>query len=663
MEKLIKSTNPIKNVDEYNASKIEILEGLEPVRKRPGMYVGGTDQNALHHLFSEILDNCIDEVIGGFADKIEVSLENETTISIQDNGRGIPIDPHPKFPKKSALEVIFTTLHSGGKFSNQVYKTSGGLHGVGASVVNALSSFLEVEISKNKNLYKQTFSRGKKLSDLIKVGKVLNRKGTKIKFVPDKDIFGDHNKFNPSVIYNILKSKAYLFSGIQIKWSCNPSLLINETNINEKEIFCFENGINDYINELTKNKNLFLSDRFSESIVINKEKFEWSIVWLNSEEDTFLNSFCNAVPTKLGGTHETGFKNAITKGIRFYGELTGYKKASELTSEDVLSSSIGIFSIFISDPQFQGQTKEKLVSTDAAKKIENAIKDRFELWLSSNPERSRDLLQKAITEMEERKRKKKEKELSKKLVKNKVRLPGKLCDCSFNNNEINEIFIVEGDSAGGSAKSARERNFQAVLPLRGKILNVASATQSKISQNQELYDLSLALGVKPGKEFNINDLRYNKIIIMTDADVDGAHISALLMTFFYNEMPQLIENGHLFLAQPPLFRISNGNETFYALDEKKCDEIVKTEFSSKSKVEISRFKGLGEMPPKQLKETTMNVNTRRLQKVIIPKRDFLGADKRRNIDKLITILMGKKPELRFNYIKEHSKKVESKLDI
>ena len=492
------------------------------------MYIGGTDQNALHHLFNEILDNSIDEVIGSFANKIEVTLENEDTISVQDNGRGIPIDPHPKFPKKSALEIIFTTLHSGGKFSSNAYKTSGGLHGVGASVVNALSSNLEVEVCKNKNLYKQSFSKGEKTSEIEIVGKLLNRKGTKIKFKPDEEIFGINNKFNPKTIYNILLNKAFLFKRLQIKWICS-SYLIKNNEIPDKDTIQFNNGINDLIDKNINNKSLIFSDKFSEKIEISEETFEWSLVWINRNEDFDFKSFCNAVPTKLGGTHETGFKNAILKGLKSYGIMIGKKKCSEIIVDDIFNTIIGVLSIFIKEPQFQGQTKK--VSTDVSKKIESTVKDRFELWLSSNPKRSEEIIHNSIQLMEERKSKRIEKELSKK-SNNKIRLPIKLCDCTTHDNKINELFIVEGDSAGGSAKSARDRKFQAVLPLRGKILNVVSATQSKILQNQELHDLSLALGTKIGKDFNINDLRYNKIIIMTDADVDGAHISALLMTFF-----------------------------------------------------------------------------------------------------------------------------------
>ena len=648
----------------YNAQQIEVLEGLDPVRHRPGMYIGGTDDRAMHHLVAEILDNSMDEAVAGHANWIEINLIDGNTVKISDNGRGIPVDPHPKFPNKSALEVILTTLHAGGKFSDKVYETSGGLHGVGASVVNALSIKLDVEIARNRKLYKQSFSKGKPVTPMTSDGSAHNRRGTSIKFSPDPDIFGTECQFKPSILYKMAKSKAYLFAGVEIRWKCSPNLNLRTTVlIPENETICYPDGLADYLKDATNGRNLMLSSAFTDKTELDGQKFEWALTWLGPGEDSFFHSYCNTVPTPSGGTHENGFRQAITKGMRVYGELKGQKKVSELTAEDVLAGSAGMLSVFLKDPQFQGQTKDKLVSNDATKQTEMAVKDRFEIWLSTEPERANDLLEAALERMEERKRRRKEKEVARKSATRKLRLPGKLADCSARDINETEIFIVEGDSAGGSAKSARNRSTQAILPMRGKILNVASASSDKLSQNQELSDLLQALGVKAKNQFDLADLRYGKVIIMTDADVDGAHIAALLMTFFYQEMPQLIEAGRLFLAQPPLYRMMQGSKTFYAQDDKHREHLLLTEFNQGTKVEISRFKGLGEMPPSQLKETTMNPSTRRLLRVNLPKRDLDGADKRREADRLVTTLMGKKPELRFGYIREHSEDVLSQLDI
>ena len=649
--------------DSYDASTIEVLEGLEPVRHRPGMYIGGTDERALHHLAAEILDNAMDEAVAGHANRIDFILESATALTIRDNGRGMPTGKHPKFPKKSAVEVIMTTLHAGGKFSGKSYATSGGLHGVGASVVNALSSALTVEIAREKLLYRQEFSRGKALTALREIGTAPNRRGTTVTFTPDTEIFGEHAKFRATTLYRMARSKAYLFAGVEIRWQCEPSLLASNDITPTEASLHFPGGLADAVTEATQNKGLMISTPFTELTELDRQKFEWAITWLDASEDGFFSSYCNTVPTPSGGTHETGFRQAIVKALRAFGELVGNKKAADINADDVLANSAVMLSVFLRNPQFQGQTKDRLVSADATRLTEQAVRDRFDHWLSSDTARATFLLESAIDRAEERKRRKKEKQVGRKSATQRLRLPGKLADCSSNDSDFTELFLVEGDSAGGSAKQARDRSTQAVLPLRGKILNVASASSEKLTANQELSDLALALGVKPGKDFKLDDLRYGRIIIMTDADVDGAHIAALLMTYFYREMPSLVEAGRLFLAQPPLYRLSQGGKTEYALDDNQRETILAENFDKRGNVEISRFKGLGEMPPAQLKETTMNPSSRRLLRVDLPLRDSVGADLRRHTDQLVNTLMGKKAELRFGYIRDHADDVMASLDV
>ena len=651
------------NAEGYDASNIEVLEGLEPVRHRPGMYIGGTDERALHHLAAEILDNSMDEAVAGHANRIDIYLEAADRLTIRDNGRGMPVGGHPKFPGKSAVEVILTTLHAGGKFSGKAYATSGGLHGVGASVVNALSSELHVEIAREKKLYSQSFARGLPKGTLAEVGSAPNRRGTSVTFCPDPEIFGANPKFRPATLYRMARSKAYLFAGVEIRWKCDPALLANDDTVPADETLHYPGGLADFLDDATRDKGLLISTPFAAQVELDGQKFEWAITWLNGGEDGFFHSYCNTVPTPSGGTHETGFRQAITRALRSFGDLAGNKKAADITADDVFAGTAVMLSVFLRDPQFQGQTKDRLVSAEATRQTEQAARDRFEQWLAADAARATFLLDAAIERAEERKRRKKEREVARKSATRKLRLPGKLADCTLNDTDQTELFLVEGDSAGGSAKQARDRKTQAVLPLRGKILNVASASTEKLGANQELSDLSLALGVRAGKDFRIDDLRYGRVIIMTDADVDGAHIAALLMTYFYREMPSLIEAGRLFLAQPPLYRMTQGAKTLYALDDLQREELTQSGFSARGKIEISRFKGLGEMPPAQLRETTMNPETRRLLRVELPRRDTIGADARRGVDQLVNTLMGKKAELRFGYIRDHAEDVLADLDL
>ena len=648
----------------YSAKDIEVLEGLEPVRKRPGMYIGGTDERAYHHLFAEVLDNSMDEAVAGHATRIEIKLEADGFLTVSDNGRGIPVDPHPKFPKKSALEVIMTTLHAGGKFSDKAYETAGGLHGVGISVVNALSELVEVEVARDKVLYRQCFSRGLPQGKLEKVGAAPNRRGTSVKFRPDTQIFGEKLRFRPARLFQMARSKAYLYRGVEVRWNCDPALLPEDSKIPAEAVLSYPNGLADQLDEVFHDKATITETAFTGLVDMGKEgKVEWAIAWTRAgfgEADGFARSYCNTIPTPEGGTHEAGFRSAITKGLRNFAELTGQKKGGDITAEDIMGHSGLLLSVFIRNPEFVGQTKDKLSTTAAFRLVENAVRDRFDHWLAGSPKESDKLLTWAIDRAEERANRRKQKEISRKSVTKRLRLPGKLADCAAKGPEGTELFLVEGDSAGGSAKQARDRKTQAILPLRGKILNVESASADKLAGNQELNDLALALGTQLGRKFDLDELRYERIIIMTDADVDGAHIAALLITFFFRMTPGLIESGRLFMAMPPLFRLSNKGTIAYAMDETQRAEIMARHFKPNQKVDMVRFKGLGEMNPSQLKETTMNPATRTLARITLP--DSLDALTEVKPSDLINILMGKKAETRFKFIQENAAFVDE-LDI
>ncbi len=637
-------TTPTPPTTSYDASSIQVLEGLEAVRRRPGMYIGSTDQRGLHHLVREIVDNSVDEALAGFCDQIIVRIDKDAVVTVTDNGRGIPVDKHPKM-KTSALEVIMTVLHAGGKFGGGGYKVSGGLHGVGASVVNALSEWCRVEVRRDGKVYRQEYRRGVPTSPVEQIGEVpLDEHGTTTSFLADSEIFTGGIDYNFDALAQWFRETAYLTKGLRIT-------LIDERSDREMT-FYFEGGIVSFVRHLNRNRQV-LHDR---PFYVLRETPVCLVEVALQYNDSFgesTHTFANNINTVDGGTHLSGFKSALTRTINEYAKKNGFLKGDEsLSGEDVREGLTAIVSVKLSEPQFEGQTKGKLGNAEVAGAVQQVVNEAFGAFLEENPQVARKIIEKCVTAARAREAARKARELvQRKGGLDSFNLPGKLADCSERDPSRSELYIVEGDSAGGSAKQGRDRRFQAILPLRGKILNVEKARLDKILQNNEIRTLITALGTGIGDQFDISKLRYHRIIIMTDADVDGSHIRTLLLTFFYRHLEQLILNGHLFIAQPPLYRIKAGKEEVWAYTEEQREEALKR---LGEKAEVQRYKGLGEMNPGQLWATTMDPVRRTLMQVTIE--DGVAADE------TFDMLMGTAVPPRKKFIQTHAREVVN-LDI